>query len=168
MELPSDVAAVERRMAVIEGAAPASPAAPSPSHSDPDPAAFRALIQRDAAAWKVDPNLLEAIASEESGFDPMATSAAGAAGIMQLMPATAASLGVTDRYDPGQSIFGGARYVRGLLDRFHNNVRLAVAAYNAGPGAVEKYDDVPHYGETQAYVRNVLAAYKKYGERGAP
>jgi len=75
---------------------------------------------------------------------------------------TAAGLGVTDSYDPGQNVFGGTRYIRGLLDRFHGDMRLAIAAYNAGPGAVEKYNGVPPYAETQNYVQNVLASYDKY------
>ncbi len=85
---------------------------------------------------------------------------------MQLMPETAAGLGVRDAYDPAQNVAGGARYLKGLLDRFGGDTRLAVAAYNAGPGAVEKYGDVPPYAETKNYVQNVLASYDKY--RAAP
>jgi soluble lytic murein transglycosylase-like protein len=85
---------------------------------------------------------------------------------MQLMPGTAASLGVTNSYDPAQNVRGGTRYLRGLLDRF-GDVELAVAAYNAGPAAVERYNGVPPYAQTQNYVRNVLARYRalKAGSR---
>jgi len=120
------------------------------------------MISQSSTRWNVDPNLVRAIVANESGFDTQATSAAGARGLMQLMPQTAAALGVTDPYDAAQNIGGGTRYLRGLLDRFHGNVRLAVAAYNAGPNAVARYHDVPPYAETRAYVANVLASYEKY------
>jgi soluble lytic murein transglycosylase-like protein len=87
---------------------------------------------------------------------------------MQLMPGTAAGLGVTDAYDPAQNVAGGTKYIKGLLQRFNGDVRLAVAAYNAGPGAVEKYSGVPPYAETQNYVQNVLASYAKYRGNATP
>lgn len=120
------------------------------------------LVGASAASWNVDPALVKAVIANESGFNANATSSTGAQGLMQLEPATAASVGVTDPYDPAQNVAGGTRYLRGLLDRFHGDPRLAVAAYNAGPGAVEKYDGVPPYAETQNYVQNVLASYAKY------
>jgi soluble lytic murein transglycosylase-like protein len=120
------------------------------------------LVSANASAWGVDPALVKAIIANESAFNPAATSKTGAQGLMQLEPGTAAGLGVSNAYDPAQNIWGGTRYIKGLLDRFHGDLRLAVAAYNAGPGAVEKYGGVPPYAETQAYVENVLDSYQKY------
>ncbi len=120
------------------------------------------LVSANAATWNVDPSLVKAIIANESGYDANATSGAGAQGLMQLMPGTASGLGVSNAYDPAQNVWGGTRYIKGLLDRFGGNVPLAVAAYNAGPGAVEKYGGVPPYAETQNYVQNVLASYEKY------
>jgi soluble lytic murein transglycosylase-like protein len=110
----------------------------------------------------VDPLLVRAVIANESAFDRNATSKAGAAGLMQLMPATAAALQVCNPYSPIPNIVGGTRYLKSLLERFHGDVRLAVAGYNAGPGAVERFHGVPPYPETQAYVRNVLGSYAKY------
>ncbi len=104
----------------------------------------------------VDIRLLKAVGKAESGFDPSATSYCGAMGVMQLMPATAASLGVSDAYDARQNIMGGARYLSSLLERYGGDVRLAVAAYNAGSGTVDKYGGVPPFEETQNYVARVL------------
>jgi soluble lytic murein transglycosylase-like protein len=126
------------------------------------PAQIDALVQQNASTWQVEPALIKAVIANESGFDANATSGAGAQGLMQLMPATAASLGVRDAYDPAQNVAGGTRYLRGLLDRFGGDKRLAIAAYNAGPGAVEKYRDIPPYRETRNYVQNVLASFDKY------
>lgn len=127
---------------------------------------FAGLVDANASRWNVDPALVNAVIANESGFNPQATSRVGAMGLMQLMPGTAASLGVTDAYDPAQNIAGGVRYLRGLLDRFNGDVTLAVAAYNAGPGVVEKYGGIPPYRETQRYVAAVLDSYRRY--RGAP
>jgi soluble lytic murein transglycosylase-like protein len=126
------------------------------------PAEIDRLVSANSAQFDVDPNLVKAIIANESGFNSNATSNVGAQGLMQLMPGTAAGLGVTNSYDPGQNVYGGTRYIKGLLDRFGGNVKLAVAAYNAGPGAVEKYSGVPPYAETQNYVQNVLSSYEKY------
>ena len=103
--------------------------------------------------------------SQESGFDPNARSGAGAVGLTQLMPGTAASLGVTNPLDPAQSLQGGAKYLRQQLDRFGGDEKLALAAYNAGPGAVAKFGGVPPYAETQNYVNSVLSKAASY--RGA-
>jgi soluble lytic murein transglycosylase-like protein len=117
---------------------------------------FGAEIDAAAARYGIDPGLLRGLVRQESGFDPHAHSGAGAMGLTQLMPATAASLGVSDPYDPAQSLDGGARYLRQMLDRFGNDPAKALAAYNAGPGAVARFGGVPPYAETQNYVRNIL------------
>lgn len=132
------------------------------------PAQINQLVETNAAQWNVDPALVKAIIANESGFNANATSNVGAQGLMQLMPGTATGLGVTNAYDPAQNVWGGTRYIKGLLDRFGGDVRKAVAAYNAGPGAVEKYGGVPPYAETQNYVQNVLASYEKYRGEPAP
>lgn len=135
---------------------------PSRAPAPVPPAQLDALVEQNASTWQVDPALIKAVIANESGFNANATSGVGAQGLMQLMPATAAGLGVRDAYDPAQNVAGGARYLKGLLDRFGGDARLAVAAYNAGPGAVEKYGDVPPYAETKNYVQNVLASFEKY------
>jgi peptidoglycan DL-endopeptidase CwlO len=120
-------------------------------------APYSSVIDAASARTGVPASLIAAVAQQESGFDAGAVSKAGAEGIMQLMPATARGLGVTDPLDATQSINGGADYLASLLRRFGGNTTLAVAAYNAGPGAVLKYGGVPPYPETQHYVRNVLS-----------
>lgn len=125
-------------------------------------AEIKRLILENARAFEVDPALIEAIVANESGFDPNARSAVGAQGLMQLMPQTAASLGVTEPYDPAQNIRGGTSYLRGLLRRFGGSIERAVAAYNAGPAAVAKYGGVPPYAQTKTYVRNVRASWQLY------
>jgi soluble lytic murein transglycosylase-like protein len=118
-------------------------------------ARYEDLIQDHAAANGVSPDLVRAVIQAESAFNPLARSPKGAMGLMQLMPGTAADLGVDNPYDPDQNIRGGVTYLRQLLDRYDDDVELALAAYNAGPGAVAKYGAVPPYRETQNYVAKV-------------
>ena len=117
------------------------------------------LVTDSCTKHGVDPKLVMALIQQESGFNQNALSKAGAQGLMQLMPATAKSLGVQNAFNPEQNIEGGVKYLKGLLDRFHGNKILALAAYNAGPNAVKKYNGVPPYKETQNYVRNILKNY---------
>ena len=125
------------------------------------PTPFKAEIDAAAANYHVDPALLRGLVRQESNFNPNATSPAGARGLTQLMPGTAAALGV-DASVPAQAIEGGAKYLRQMLDRFGNDPTKALAAYNAGPGAVARYGGVPPYAETQNYVRKVMAYAAEY------
>ena len=118
-------------------------------------AAFDEAIEEHASAQGVSPELVRAVIQVESAFNPQAVSPKGAMGLMQLMPATARELGVENPFLPEDNIRGGVAYLRQLLDRYDRNVELALAAYNAGPGSVEKYGAIPPYRETQAYVKKV-------------
>lgn len=120
---------------------------------------LEALIHKYAQVYGVDPNLVRAVMRHESGFNAAAVSPKGAQGLMQLMPGTAALMGVKNPFDPEQNIAGGVGYLRHCLDRFQHNVPLAVAAYNAGPGSVARLGAIPPYQETQAFVNNVMGAY---------
>ncbi|WP_320669647.1 lytic transglycosylase domain-containing protein [Patulibacter defluvii] len=136
--------------------------AASGSGSGADGGPYAAMIREAATRHGIDPQVFTNLVRQESGFDPRAGSAAGAQGLCQLMPATAASLGVRDPLDPAQSLDGGARYLRQQLDRFGGDYVKALAAYNAGPGAVARYGGVPPYAETQHYVQAIL------GRGGSP
>ncbi|MBD3293750.1 MAG: transglycosylase SLT domain-containing protein [Armatimonadia bacterium] len=115
---------------------------------------YDGIIRNAAAANNLSPDLIHAVVRAESDYNPRCRSSAGAMGLMQLMPGTARALGVSNPWDPAQNVAGGARYLREQMDRF-GDLTLALAAYNAGPGAVRRYDGVPPYEETQTYVRRV-------------
>lgn len=125
----------------------------------PPDADLQPLIARHADDHQIDPRLVQAVIQVESGYNAQAISRVGAIGLMQLMPATARNLSVSNPYDPDQNVRGGTVYLRRMLDRFQGQLALAVAAYNAGPEAVERYRGIPPYAETRDYVRRVLALY---------
>jgi soluble lytic murein transglycosylase-like protein len=127
--------------------------------ASPTAGAFDPLIESHATAYGVRPELVRAVIHAESGFNPRAISAKGAMGLMQLMPATATELGVTNAFNPNDNIRGGVAYLRQLLDRYQENEELALAAYNAGPAAVERYGNrIPPFRETREYVGRVRRA----------
>lgn len=127
-----------------------------------DPTTLDSLVSGVAQTNGVPPGLVRAVLMAESAGDPSAVSVAGAQGLMQLMPGTSAGCGISNPFDPLQNVQCGTGYLRGLLHRYHGDAKLAVAAYNAGPGAVDRYHGVPPYAETQAYVVRVMNAYRNY------
>jgi hypothetical protein len=130
--------------------------APSASRSSLDP-----IIEKYAREYQVDPDLIRSMIRTESGFDPSAVSPKGAEGLMQLMPATAQRLGVRNPFDPEQNIRGGTQHMRSLLDTFGNDLKLSLAAYNAGENLVQRIGRIPDYRETHDYVRTVTQRYGK-------
>ncbi len=123
---------------------------------------YGSIIQQASERFRLDPLLVKAVIKAESDFDHRATSNKGAQGLMQLMPDTADEMEVGDPYNPEENIFGGVRYLSILLERFKNNVTLALAAYNAGPERVEDYNGVPPFLETKTFIKRVLEFYNQY------
>lgn len=127
---------------------------------------YDAIIEKAAVATSVEPNLLRAVIVVESGFNSRAVSKRGAVGLMQLMPATASRFGVTNPYDPMENVHAGARYLKFLMNRFGQNMRLALAAYNAGEEAVDRNGgQIPPYTETMAYVPKVMKIYRMLADQ---
>jgi soluble lytic murein transglycosylase-like protein len=180
-------AALAEATAVEGGATPAlgeataltpPPTSPLPTTTTTNPSAFAAgeetgsvpfasTIEAACAKYGLNPNLLAGLIEQESHFDPTVGSAAGAQGLTELMPETASFLGVTDPHDPTQSIEGGARLLSEKLKEFGGNTELALAAYNAGSGAVQQYNGIPPYPETEQYVQKVLGYASGYESGGA-
>ncbi|KML32573.1 lytic transglycosylase domain-containing protein [Rossellomorea marisflavi] len=141
---------------------PNSPSLPHSQERDVNQApgtGFDSIISRAAERYGIPAKLVHSVVKQESGYNPEATSHAGAAGLMQLMPGTARGLGVTDIYDPEQNVFAGAKYLKQMLVKYDGDMKLALAAYNAGPGNVDKYSGVPPFQETQNYVRKIMDSY---------
>jgi len=122
------------------------------------------LIETFSNKYGIDGDFIKAVIKQESGFNPNATSKKGAMGLMQLMPKTAESLGIIDAYNPSENIEGGVKHLKKLIDKYDNNLELALAAYNAGEGAVKKYGGIPPYKETKNYVENIMSSYNKVKE----
>lgn len=132
----------------------------------PKPTPFNDIISAAARKEGLDENLVKAVVEAESNFNPKAVSSAGAKGLMQLMDGTAKALGVKDPFDPVANVKGGVKFLRSMLDKF-GSVPLALAAYNAGPGAVERYGGVPPYNETKVYVNKVIRLQQQNATKGS-
>lgn len=158
---PTDFAAA-LQAATAADATPVASQGASAAGIEPSSGEYDAMIEQAATRNGVDPAVLHGLIEQESGFDPNAQSSAGASGLTQLMPGTASSLGVANPLNPAESIEGGARYLAQMMAQFGGNTDDALAAYNAGPGAVHQYGGVPPYAETQSYVSKVLGYAEAY------
>ena len=134
----------------------------SPGRADVSSGDLASLVKYWSGVYNLDPNMVFAVIRAESNFDPNAVSRAGARGLMQLMPSTAAEMRITNLFDPEQNVAGGTQYLAKMMEMFDDNVELSLAAYNAGPGAVQKHGGIPPYQETRDYVRKVTAYTREY------
>jgi soluble lytic murein transglycosylase-like protein len=168
--LMAPTAVVDSPVDAARGTSTPAPALSTPSAESrppmrshvPSPAELERAVTRAAQQHRLHPALLLAVMKAESSFNPIVVSKAGAVGLMQLVPETAMRHGVRHLYDTDENVAGGARHLRYLLDRFHGNTRLALAAYNAGERKVDRYKRIPPYKETQHYVQKVLSYYRDY------
>lgn len=162
IEFPSkEIAAVESLPDITPPAAATSASVPATDDQALSPADLHQMLARAGKEHNIDIDLLASVVKAESDGNPKALSRAGAQGLMQLMPATADKLGVEDSYKADQNVRGGSAYLDSLLIRFHDNMALALAAYNAGPEAVERYRSIPPYRETQVYVARVIHEFNR-------
>ena len=132
----------------------------------PTPEALNLIVQQTAEKHNVDPQLVRAVISTESNWNASAVSSKGALGLMQLIPGTAQRLGVRNAFDPVQNVDAGVRYLSMMLDRYNGDLNKALAAYNAGPGVVDRFGGVPNYRETRNYVQKVTSTYYQPGPDG--
>ena len=159
---PGEVAAFDTLPDPPAAAAVVPPAPQAAQHSARlTPADLHEMLARAGSEHNLDVDLLASVVKAESGGNARAVSRSGAQGLMQLMPMTAAGLGVQDSFQPEQNVRGGSAYLDGLLSRYHDNLALALAAYNAGPEAVDKYRGIPPYAETRAYVARVIHQFNR-------
>jgi soluble lytic murein transglycosylase-like protein len=157
-----DFAAALQAATMADSSSPTAAEGESAAGASADGGEYDSVIEQAAERYGIDPALLHGLIQQESGFDPGAQSSAGASGLTQLMPGTASSMGVSNPLNPTESIEGGARYLSQLMSQFGGNTEDALAAYNAGPGAVQQYGGIPPYAETQSYVSKVLGYAETY------
>lgn len=157
-----DFAAALQEATAAAASSPSAPESGDLAGAGGDSGEYDSVIEQAAARYDLDPAVLHGLIQQESGFDPNAQSSAGASGLTQLMPGTASSMGVANPLNPTESIEGGAHYLSQLMNQFGGDTEDALAAYNAGPGAVQQYGGIPPYAETQSYVSKVLGYAEAY------